>query len=318
VRAPTSRVIVAFAAVYIIWGSTYIAIRFAIETMPPFLMAGIRFLLAGTIILLWQRMRSAERPRPVHWRTAVIIGTLLLMGGNGAVTWSEQRVPSGIAALMVAITPCWIVLLDWLRPRGVRPTGQVVAGLLLGLSGVALLIGPDSLLGGGRIDPLGAAVLMCGSVCWAFGTIYSRHASSPASPFLATGMQMVCGGTVLVLAGLLSGEAARVQLTAISLTSLLAFLYLTLFGAILGYSAFIWLLRVTTPARVATYAYVNPVVAVLLGWLLAGEALTGRMLIAALVIIGGVALITLSGRRPRADAARKSTGELELANAEQA
>lgn len=297
--ASRGKLIAAFAAVYIIWGSTYLAIRFAIETMPPFLMAGVRFLIAGGLILSWTRLRSGERPAPVHWRSALIIGTLLLMGGNGAVVWAEQSVPSGVAALLVAITPCWIVLIDWLRPRGTKPTLQVLAGLVLGLAGVALLIGPDSLLGAGRIDPLGTTVLMIGSLCWSSGSIYSRHAPVPETPLLATGMQMVCGGAVLTVVALLAGEASRVDLAAVSVRSVLALLYLIVFGAIIGYTAYIWLLRATTPARVATYAYVNPVVAVLLGWLFAGEALTRRMLFASVVIVGGVALITWK-RQPRA------------------
>lgn len=291
-RASKAQLIAAFAATWLIWGSTYLGIRFAIETMPPFLMAGSRFLIAGGIILVWARWRTGERTSPAQWRSAAIIGTLLLMGGNGAVTWAEQRVPSGVAALMVAITPCLIVLLDWLRPRGTRPTGQTVAGLVLGLAGVALLIGPDSLLGGGRIDPLGAAVLFAGSLSWSSGSIYARHAPAPRAPLLFTGMQMLCGGTVLTLAGLLAGEAGRVDLAGISLKSFLSFAYLIVFGAIVGYTAYIWLMRVTTPARATTYAYVNPVVAVLLGWMFAGESLTGRMLVAAAVIIAGVALIS--------------------------
>jgi drug/metabolite transporter (DMT)-like permease len=267
-------------------------------------MAGTRFLIAGSLILAWVRLRTRERPQPEHWKSAAIIGTLLLMGGNGAVTWAEQRVPSGVAALMVAITPCIIVLIDWLRPEGVRPAGKVVAGLALGLGGVAMLIGPDSLLGGGRIDPAGALVLLVGSLCWSTGSIYSRHAPSPSAPLLFTGMQMVCGGGVLTVAGLLAGEAPQIDLAGVSMKSVLAFVYLILFGAIVGYSAYIWLMRVTTPARAATYAYVNPVVAVLLGWLFAGESLTGRMLAAAVVIIGGVALITIS--RSRTPATRSS------------
>ena len=300
VHAPTGRLIAAFAAVYIIWGSTYLAIRFAIETMPPFMMAGIRFLVAGVLILGWAKLRGMERPTRDQWKSALLIGTLLLMGGNGAVVYAEQTVPSGIAALLVAVTPCWMVLIDWLRPGGPRPTLAIVFGLLLGLGGVALLLGPESLLGGGRVDPLGTLVLMVGCLCWSSGSIYSRHANVPRSPMVGTGMQMVCGGSVLVLASALTGEFARVDPAAFSVKSVLAFLYLIVFGAIIGYSAYIWLLRASTPARVSTYAYVNPVVAVLLGWLLAGEALTLRMLIAALVILGAVALITLSRQRTRA------------------
>jgi drug/metabolite transporter (DMT)-like permease len=296
---PVAKLAAAFAAVYVIWGSTYLAIRFAIETMPPFLMAGTRFVVAGGLLYVWAVVRGAARPHGAHWLTAVVIGTLLLMGGNGAVTWSEQRIPSGVAALLIAITPCWMVLLDWLRPGGVRPTAQVVVGLMLGLGGIALLVGPESLLGGSRVDPVGALVLVVGSMCWATGSIYSRHASVPASPSLAVGMQMLCGGAVLLVVGALAGDFSRLDVSAVSLRSGLAFVYLILFGAIVGYSAYIWLLRSTTPARVSTYAYVNPVVAVLLGSALGGESIALRMLVAALVIVGGVALITLAPTGPR-------------------
>jgi len=296
--APRSKVIAAFAAVYVIWGSTYLAIRFAIETLPGFLMAGVRFVLAGGFILVWSKLRGAELPGRAQWRAAAITGTLLLLGGNGAVVWAERTIPSGVAALMVATVPCWMVLLDWLRPGGIRPTGQIVAGLLLGLGGIAMLVGPDSLLGGGRLNPLGALALIGGSLSWAAGSIYSRQAAAPARPFVATGMQMLCGGCALLVAGTVVGEWSAADLSAVSGRSLLALVYLIVVGAIVGYTAYIWLLRVTTPARASTYAYVNPVVAVLLGWLFAGEPISARMVVAAGIIIGGVALITIA-RRPR-------------------
>ncbi len=257
-------------------------------------MAGLRFVLAGSLIVAWARLRGAAWPDREHWRSAAVIGVLMLMGGNGAVTWSVQRLPTGVAALMVAITPCWMVLLDWLRPRGERPRALVVAGLALGMGGIALLVGPDQLMGGGRVDPLGALALMLGSVSWSVGSIYSRHASLPRSAMLGTGMQMLCGGGALLLLAGLTGEMVQVHPGGVSAKSVVSFFYLVFFGAIIGYSAYIWLLRVTSPARVATYAYVNPVVAVLLGWLLGGEVLTARIGLAAAVILAGVALITLS------------------------
>ena len=306
---PLWKLVAAFAAVYIIWGSTYLAIKFAIETMPPFTMAGTRFLTAGAILYVFARARGAAAPRGVHWVSALVIGTLLLMGGNGAVTWSQQRIPSGVAALLVTITPCWMVLLDWLRPDGTRPTRPIVLGLMLGLSGVALLIGPESLMGGGRVDPIGAAVLLAGSVSWATGSIHSRHARVPSRPLLATGMQMLCGGSVLLIAGRIAGESS-IDVAHVSLRSVLAFAYLVVFGAIIGYSAYVYLLRVSTPARASTYAYVNPVVAVFLGWALAGESLTPRMLVAALVIVSGVALITLSRQPGAAPGSSPSTAAI--------
>ncbi|MBZ0283359.1 MAG: drug/metabolite exporter YedA [Anaerolineae bacterium] len=296
---PTWQLVAAFAAVYIIWGSTYLAISYAIETLPPFLMAGGRFLFAGLLLFIWSRARGAAAPRRIHWRSTLIIGSLLLMGGNGGVTWAEQRVPSGLAALMVAIVPLWVVLLDWLRPGGTRPGLPVFAGLLVGLAGIALLVAApgasDVPAGetGGALDLLGLGALLLATFCWANGSLYSRSAPLPNSPLLTTGMEMIGGGAVLILAGTLTGEWARLDLSQVSTNSLLALIYLVIFGSIVAFTAYIWLLKVTTPARAATYAYVNPVVAVFLGWVFRGEELTPRTLIAAAIIIGAVVIITL-------------------------
>jgi len=288
----------AFAIVYVIWGSTFLAILFAIETLPPFLMASARFLVAGSLLYAWSRFVSgAAAPSPANWRATAVVGALLLLGGNGLLVWSEQRIPSGVAALLVGTVPCFMVLIEWLRPGGSSSTGLVIAGLCLGLLGLAWLIGPDALLGGGRADFIGAVVVVLGSFSWAVGSIYSRHAATPPSPFLSTAMQMIGGGVALLLLSLLLGEPWAFDASAVSLRSLLGLGYLMLFGSIVAFSAYIWLLRVSTPARVSTYAYVNPVIAVLLGWALAGEALTTRMIIAATVIVSGVALITLAPKR---------------------
>jgi drug/metabolite transporter (DMT)-like permease len=292
-RVSRGRVLAAFGAVYVIWGSTYLAILYAIETLPPFLMAGVRFLTAGALLYAWSAPRSERKPTAAEWRAAAIIGALLLLGGNGAVVWSEQTVPSGIAALLVAVTPCWIVLLAWLWHRGERPGWLTWLGLALGVLGIVLLVGPDSLRGNGAIPLAGVAVLMLGSLSWAVGSIYSKNAPTAPGALLSTGMQMLCGGSLLIAAGVLTGEVGRLDVSAISLRSVLALLYLLIFGALVGYSAYVWLLRVARPARVATYAYVNPLVAVILGWALAGEELTVRMGIAAIVIVVGVAMITI-------------------------
>jgi drug/metabolite transporter (DMT)-like permease len=288
----------AFAIVYVIWGSTFLAILFAIETLPPFLMASARFIVAGSLLYGWARLvNGAAAPTRAHWRGTAIVGVLLLLGGNGLLVWSEQRIPSGVAALLVGTVPCFMVLLDWLRPGGLRPTRLVVAGLLLGLLGLVWLVGPDTLMGGGRADFVGATVVVIGSFSWALGSIYSRHAATPASPFLATAMQMLAGGAALLALSVLLGEPWAFDAGGVSLRSALGLLYLVVFGSIVAFSAYIWLLRVSTPTRVSTYAYVNPVIAVLLGWALAGEALTVRMAIAAAVIVSGVALITLAPKR---------------------
>ena len=295
---PRFALVTAFAIVYVVWGSTYLAIRFAIETLPPFLMASARFLTAGTVLYAWARLAGgAERPARAQWKAAAIVGGLLLLGGNGLVVWSELRIPSGVAALLGGTTPVWMVLFDSLRRGGVRPALQVIAGVALGLAGLAWLIGPSSLAGGERIDLIGAGAVVISSITWAAGSIYQRHAPMPASPWLSTAMQMLAGGAALLIVGVALGELPQVNVAFFSLRSVLAFLYLVVFGSIMAFSAYVWLLRVSTPSRVSTHTYVNPVVAVLLGWALAGEPLTPRMIVAAAVIVGGVALITLAPKR---------------------
>jgi drug/metabolite transporter (DMT)-like permease len=291
------KLLIAFASVYVIWGSTYLAIKFAIETLPPFLMAGTRFLIAGAVLYAWTRsLGGAERPNAANWRACAIVGVALLLFGNGLVVWSEFRVPSGITALLVGAVPCFLVLIDWLRPRGTRPGAQVALGLVLGLAGLFFLVGPDSLMGGGRVDLVGAGALVFACFMWAAGSIYSRHGTLPRSPFLATAMQMLAGGLALCIVGALTGELATFDATGFSVRSIAGWAYLVAFGSIVAFTAYIWLLRVSTPARVSTYAYVNPIVAVLLGFAFGNEPLTVRMIVAAAVIVSGVALITLAPR----------------------
>ncbi|UCD25484.1 MAG: EamA family transporter [Gemmatimonadota bacterium] len=288
----------AFAAVYLIWGSTYLAIRFAIETMPPFTMAGVRFLIAGGVLYSWLRLRKVDRPKPIHWRTAFIVGGLMLLGGNGGVVWAELFVPSGLAALVVATVPLWIVLLVWLTGRG-RPSIAVVLGLLVGFGGVVWLMGPERIAGGERIEPVGAIVLVLAALAWAIGSLYFREAPHPESQSLATAMSMLVGGALLLVAGSAAGELAELDVSAFSAKSWVAFWYLVVFGALVAFSAYLWLMGATTPTRAATYAYVNPVVAVILGWILAAEPLNPRVIIAATVIVGAVALIvTEQGAKP--------------------
>jgi drug/metabolite transporter (DMT)-like permease len=308
-----AKLVAAFAAIYLIWGSTYLAIRFAIETMPPFLMAGSRFVIAGLILYLVATLQGAGRPTWKQWRSAAIIGGLLLLGGNGGVVWSETRVPSGLAALMVATVPFWIVVLDWLRPGGVRPSGRVLLGVFLGMAGIILLIGPDK--SGGNIDILGALALIIASLSWSAGSLYSRRAELPRSPLLATGMEMLAGGALLLIAGAVTGEPGRLRPEAISLQSALSLLYLILFGSLIGFTAYIWLLRVAPPARVATYAYVNPVVAVFLGWVFAGEQLSLQTIIASVVIIAAVVIITTYRAARPQPAATEAASEPETPSA---
>ncbi len=289
-----SRLIAAFAAVYIVWGSTYLAIRYGVATIPPFALGASRFIVSGAILVGWGRWRGAPAPTRREWRDATVTGTLMLCGGNGAVAWAEQRVPSGIAALLVAVVPLWMVVIDWLRPHGVRPRASVIAGIIAGLAGVVLLVGPSALSGDGGADPIGSLVLIVGSLCWAAGSIYSRHGAHPRSAVMATGMQMIGGSVGLAIASVVTGEVQRFDLAAVSMPSAIGWLYLVTFGGLVGFTAYIYLLRVTTPAKASTYAYVNPLVAVFLGWAIASEPITARTLVAAAVILLGVAMITLA------------------------
>jgi drug/metabolite transporter (DMT)-like permease len=293
-------IVAAFGAVYLIWGSTYLGIRLAIDSMPPLLMGGTRFILAGGILYPLMRFVGASRPRRIEWRSAVLIGAFLLLVGNGGVTWAQQTVPSSIAALMVAATPLWINLIEWLRPRGKRPHRAVFAGLALGFAGVTLIVISKGTSGENVVHPTGAALLLIATLSWAFGSIFSRHAPQNESALLNISMQMLCGGVLMFLTGLALGEAEQFHPAQITATSAWAFVYLTLIGSLVGFTAYVWLLQVSTPARVSTYAYVNPFIAVLLGRLVLHEPLPGSVLLAGTCIIGAVMLITKTGKRTAA------------------
>lgn len=291
------RLILAFAALYLFWGGTFLFIRFGIETIPPFLMAGARHLVAGLILYVWAQMRAAsrgearERPTARHWLSAFALGALMLVGGNGGVTWAEQRVASGLAALMIATMPMWLVLIDWMWHGAARPTWRVTIGIVVGFAGVVILVGPGRLAGADRVDPVGAVVLTLAAILWAIGALYSRSAPLPKNLLLVIAMQSVAGGVLLFAVSAAAGEWARFSFAAVTLKSALSVAYLTVFGSIIGFTAFIWLMRVTTPARVSTYSYVNPIVALLFGWLAGGEPLPARTLIAAATIVVAVILI---------------------------
>ena len=297
-RPGRARIALAFAAVYVIWGSTYLAILYAIDTIPPFLMAGTRFVIAGGALYLWSRLTGAERPSKAAWVATAITGILMLGIGNGAVTWSEQRIPSGIAALLVASVALWMVLLEFLRKNGTRPTRLSILGLTIGFAGVALLVGPAAFSNAGDLDVLAALVLVGASLSWAAGSVYSRVLPRPASAVVGSGMQMLAGGIALLFVGVSSGELGRLDVAAVTTQSWLSLGYLIVFGSLVGFTAYAWLLRVCTPAAVATYAYVNPMVAMLLGWLIAGEEFGPRMILAAAIILSGVALINRASARP--------------------
>lgn len=313
---PTPRLVLAFAAVYLIWGSTYLAIRFAIETVPPFLMAGTRFVVAGAILYAWFRARGQPAPTLREWRAATIAGGLMLLGGNGLLSWAEQHVPSGIAALLVGTVPLWMVLIARWGPTRERTGPREIGGLALGLLGVALLVAPtpEAVANVGtdaRGFVLGAGAVLAGSMLWAAGSMYSRVAPLPPDSLYATALTMLAGGVLLLLAGGARGEAAHLSPTGVSARSALAILYLIAFGSLVAFSAYTWLLRVARPALVGTYAYVNPVVAVLLGWALASEPLGARTALGAAIVVGSVVLVRRGRRRPTApvvaSAGREST-----------
>jgi drug/metabolite transporter (DMT)-like permease len=311
--APTRvRIIIAFAALYLIWGSTYLGIRFAIESIPPFLMAGARFLLAGLIMFAIAWLQGSGKSSCANWRTSLIIGACLLLAGNGGVTISEQYIDTGLAALIVTIVPIYIVILGWATGMAPKPAPIIWLGLIGGFVGVGILLGPA--LGfsskNGRQPAIGMSILLVSSFIWSAGSLYSRTAKHAASPFLTAAQQMVCGGLLLLLTGIVTGELQRFHPGSISARSLGAFIYLVVIGAVVGYTAYIWLLRHCDPAKVATYAYVNPIVAVLLGAGFAGEKLSIRVLIAAALIIGSVAIvITMQQLRARAEPAMAAAVE---------
>lgn len=297
-RPARAAVILAFAAVYIIWGSTYLGIRYAIETLPPFLMAGTRFTIAGAILFTWARLNGATVSSPLaQWRRALVIGGLLLLCGNGGVTWAEKYIPSSLAALLVATEPLWVVMFNWAY-GGKRPNGKVLLGVIIGIVGVGLLVGSTGLNNGSGVSTimlLGAGVVVLAGMAWAGGSVYASRNPFKGPTSLGAGMQMLAGGGLLLLLSLVTADFKLLNLGAASWTSLAAFAYLLIFGSLVGFTAYSWLLRNVTPASAATYAYVNPAVAVLLGWFFASEPLTLRMLVAAAVIVCSVVLITTFG-----------------------
>jgi drug/metabolite transporter (DMT)-like permease len=305
-RHPTIKYLAAFAAIYLVWGSTYLAIRYAIETLPPLFMMGTRSLLAGAALYAYARRRGADRPHPRQWGAAAVAGTLLFLIGHGGLAWAEQRVTSGVAALVSATTPLWMILLLTLQERGRTLSRRGMLGLLLGFGGVAVLAKPTELFGGAPVDPIGTAVLLLADVSWAAGSIYSRGVDFPRSPPLTAGMCLLTGGTLLLLVSFLSGEAGA--LDSVSARSTASLFYLVVFGSIIAFAAYMWLMRATSPARVASHAFVNPAVAVVVGWSIAGEALSARILLAALAMVGGAAAIVTDATMPDASRPGSATG----------
>jgi len=284
----------ALIAVYIVWGSTYLGIRFTVETVPPFMQAAVRFLISGALLFIWRRMAGDPAPTPNQWKSAAIVGGLLLVGGNGLISLAETSIPSGVAALLVATIPMFMVLVEALRPGGVKPTLWQAVGLLVGFSGVVVLIGPAEFGGVREFSILSGGTALFAAFLWSLGSIYSRNADLPNSTLLFTGMEMLAGSLGLFIVSALMGEFSHFQIAAVSMRSLLGLLYLISFGSLVGFTSYAWLLRNAPVSLISTYPYVNPVVAVVLGSLFARETLSPRIFIAALVIVGSVVVVNLA------------------------
>ncbi|WP_379135349.1 EamA family transporter [Paenibacillus sp. sgz500958] len=291
--------LIALISLYIFWGGTYLGMKVAIETIPPFIMAGVRFLMAGTILYFVARIKGDPRPSRLEWRGAGIVGALLLLGGNGVVAWAEQRVPSAIASLLVATVPLWIIMFNWLGGSRKKPNTGVILGVVSGFLGIAVLVLHSGGSSDQGMDVVGILALLFASISWSIGSLYSRTAKLPDSPLLSTALQMIVGGILLIVLSLFLEDWSALHLSDISLRSYLAFGYLVLFGAIVGYTAYIWLLKNADPTWVSTYAFVNPMVAVALGWFIAGEQLPANSLISAVLIITAVIVITVYGKKQK-------------------
>lgn len=293
-RSKATKIILAFAAVYIIWGTTYLAIRIAVQSVPPFLLAGVRFFVAGVLIIGVLRLRGTPFPPRKQWPVAFLVGALMVGGGSGLLHWAEQTIPTGISALVIATIPLWITFFDWLLFKNGRPSGRELSGLLLGFLGIILLIGPGQITGTAAFSWTAIFILLLSPIFWSFGSLYSRRDSMPQNAFLAAGMEMLCGGLVLIGAGVLTGETQQLEPAAITPTIWLAFFYLLIFGSIITYSAYTYLLKTVSAAKASTYSYVNPVIAVYLGWLILNEPISLTTIAAMTIILGAVFLITTS------------------------
>ena len=294
------RIVVAFAAVYVLWGSTYLFIRYAIDTIPPFVLGTTRFIASGLALYALARWRGAPKPTAIEYKLAAATGVLMLGFGNGAVMWAEKSIPSGVVALIVSSVPIWVMLIDWLRPVGNRPRRSMLLGLALGFIGMIILIGPGAIIGQGHVDEIAAAILLGGSISWSLGTLITRWNTRPGSPLGFAALQMLAAAGAMFVGSLLMREWSTFAWSAVTMRSAISWIYLVIFGSIIGYTAYVYLLGHVSAAKAATYAYVNPIIAVVLGWAFANEPLGARTLIAAAVILGGVALITSARGTPGA------------------
>ncbi|HNC08620.1 MAG TPA: EamA family transporter [Anaerolineales bacterium] len=292
-----TKIWIALLALYIVWGSTYLGIKVAIETIPPFFHAAIRFLVSGLILVLWQKAAGREMPTRKQWISTAIIGNLLLVGGNGLVSWAEQFIPSGIAALIIGSVPMMLVIAEAIRPGGTKPSWQAILGLAIGFVGIFILVGPAEFSGSeAKLDPFGVVALLGATILWAAGSTYSKTADLPKSSLMTTGAEMLMGSIGLLIVSLLTGELNGWNPAEVSTRSIVGLVYLITIGSIVGFGSYIWLLQNAPISLVATYAYVNPIVAVLLGYFFANEIMEPRIFVATAIIIGAVIFINNKGK----------------------
>ena len=294
----TIMIVVALLSVYIVWGSTYFGIKIAIETFPPFLMAGIRFLIAGVLLYGFVVVKEKRQPKLIEWRDTTIIGTLLLLGGNGLVVIAEKTIPSSIAAIVIATVPLWMIVIAWLLKSQIKPNRSTLIGTLIGFIGVVILMFPSH-QAHLHFDTFGLLLTLLAAILWSLGSIYSQKAILPTSVMLSTAMQMLSGGLVLIIVATLFGEWQQFHIETLSSRSLFAFAYLVFIGSLVGFSAYVWLLKNASPYLASTYAFVNPLVALCLGYFFADEVLSVKALLATVLIISAVVIITLSKAKKR-------------------
>ncbi len=285
--------LLAFAAVYVLWGSTYLALHYVLETMPPFLMAAFRFSIAGSIMLLFAKISKQRWPTKQEMRNSAVVGFLLLVLGNGGVVWAQQYIPSGITALIVTIEPVWVVLLLWMKSKNQKPTPIVWLGIFLGISGMLVLVGPSTFNRVENLNLWAVLALLISSISWAIGSVYALNVKLPSSSFMSTGFQMLAAGTCMLVIGSSRGEWINLELSEISTNSILGFLYLIIFGSLLGFTSYSYIVKNANPTNVSTYAYVNPVIAVFLGWYIGNERVGFHTLIAATLLVSAVVLIIM-------------------------
>ncbi len=283
----------AFAAVYVLWGSTYLALRFVLESMPPFLMAGFRFVSAGSIMLLLARLNKHAWPTRHELKNTAFIGFMLLVIGNGGVVWAEQYINSSITALIITIEPVWVVLLLWMKNQQHKPSPVVWIGIFLGIAGMFVLIGPSDLGQVEQLNPLGVGLLLLSSICWAVGSVYALNNQLPSSAYMNTGFQMLIAGGIFFLIGTGNSEWSRFDISEITTRSILGFLYLIIFGSLIGFTSYNYIIKKANPTSASTYAYVNPVIAVFLGWWLGNERVSMQTIFAAALLVSAVVIIIM-------------------------